>query len=390
MGLFTRRTAPDLRAELAGVSMPVPWPGGIPTRAEAWEVPAVASGLQIYSVVSTFDLYLEHRTTLERSEVPITRKLDPFEPLTSTMWKILEDLILFPRSYCRIMDRDWTGRPSALMHYPYESVVAPVSASSSAVYQDRLSRPITGTYQMAGEPVDWSDVFVIESPTEGLLEIGAETIKASREWDAAANRIASFDTPTGILKNNGADIAPEKVDELLDGWEESRATRTTAYLSSVLDYEAVQFDATQLGLQDARDHQTREIARLLNLPPVVASINAPVASSQVYRTMVESRRDLVDVSYAPYIATLEGRLSDLVSREWNVRLNVDRFLRADVKTLSEIAQAGLQNGFLTVEEVRRMYGRPPEPDGELKPLTDPAPVDFETDEESEHASNVPG
>lgn len=369
MGLLTRKPLPpppqqraQVTAALAGVQMPVPWPGSVPTREAAWCIPAVAAGIQTIQTIAGFDLYRERVSDLARDEIPITQRIDPNEPLAHTLGKAVEDLVLFGRVYFRVLHRDWLGRPDALMYYPYEYVHEP----GDSEHVPRTSQPVVGVYDFAGESVNWSDVHVWEGHWDGLLVAGAASIFAAQDWADAASRLAKVETPSGVLKNEGADLSPDEIDALLDHWESARASRTTAYLNATLNFEGQRFDAEQLALVDARNYQVAEVARLLNIPPGSGGMNPPVASSLTYRNVQESRRDLVDIALAPYLHTIEGQMGQLVNSQHRVRVNLDAFLRADTKTLAEVAAVGLKAGFMTVEEVRRSLGLPDEPWGELR------------------------
>jgi hypothetical protein len=76
---------------------------------------------------------------------------------------------------------------------------------------------------------------------EGILERGSETIRAAIDLRKAAVLAASTPMPSGVLRNNGADLDPKEVAGLLAAWKNARNNRATAYLTSTLEYQPTSF-----------------------------------------------------------------------------------------------------------------------------------------------------
>jgi phage portal protein BeeE len=102
--------------------------------------------------------------------------------------------------------------------------------------------------------------------------------------------------PSIALKNSGADLPPDAVQELLESWEAARATRSTAYLSSVVDTETFGFSPAELTLTEARNFSALEIARLFNLDGFWIGANMAGASLS-YSNRVDLRKDLIDLRW---------------------------------------------------------------------------------------------
>lgn len=188
------------------------------------------------------------------------------------------------------------------------------------------------------------DVIRIPSHWPGLLIVGARALRTAITLERAAAMFATVEIPPGYLKNNGPDLAPEKVTELLDGWSTARRSRQTGYLNALLDFVTPAFNPEQLQLLEARRNSTAEVSRLLNLPSRYT--NAPSESSMTYSNVESERRDLVDLSLRPYVAAMEGRLSldDVTPRGQAVALDLDDFYRGDAVARSAYYAAGLAGG----------------------------------------------
>jgi len=69
-----------------------------------------------------------------------------------------------------------------------------------------------------------------------ILEL--QTIRAAIDVQKAAAIAAGTPMATGYIKNNGADLDPKEVQGLLNAWKNARNNRSTAYLTSTLEYRS--------------------------------------------------------------------------------------------------------------------------------------------------------
>lgn len=309
------------------------------TRAEVWLVPAVAQGLQVIAgTVGTLPLSVMRG----RETLPLPHLLaqpDPDEPAAATWTAVVEDLVLFPEAYAVVLSRTAEGFPYSIRYVPHEDV-EPFDWTDPA---DPWAAPVR-QYRVGGYVVAARDVIRIPSHWPGLLIVGARALRTAITLERAAAMFATVEIPPGYLKNNGPDLAPEKVTELLDGWSTARRSRQTGYLNALLDFVTPAFNPEQLQLLEARRNSTAEVSRLLNLPSRYT--NAPSESSMTYSNVESERRDLVDLSLRPYVAAMEGRLSldDVTPRGQAVALDLDDFYRGDAVARSAYYAAGLAGG----------------------------------------------
>jgi hypothetical protein len=352
VGLFTRRASvtasnPVLSTTTNGHLSPVNFPD-IPelalSRQGAWRVPAVAQGLQVIAgTVGTFPLR-RYNSNYEAFPYGLTEQLDPLESTSTTITKVVEDLVLWPAAYLVVIARYADGYPANLRYVPYEDVMTP--------------NYVGGPYQVGDQEVPDRDMVVIPAHWPGLIETGGRAVRTALVLEAAVSRIASTDLPTGIIYDDGPDLDPDKVSELLTSWETGRRRRTTGYLNRRFRYERESWNSEELALVPSRDHQVAEIARLLNVP--TRYLNAPTNSSLTYSTTEGQRRDLVDTTLRPYLVAVEQRLSlgDVTPRGHRVRFALDDFLRSDTSARFDAYTKALAAGFLTLEEVRRLENLP--------------------------------
>ena len=332
-------------------------------RVMAWNIPAVAQALQVIAgTVGTFPLTDYNISTRQSEQPPLFVQLDPDEPSSVTMTRVMEDLVLFPDAYLLVLRRySDTGFPAALRYVPHEHVTPPGQWST----YDRAQHwtvghvPAADGWKVYDRPVPAGDVIRIRSHWPGLLATGASVMATSRMLEAASAKFAVMDQPTGILRNTGADLPDPDVAELLDKWDSAASTRTTRYLNRVLEYDPTGFNADDVDLSGQMEHNVAQIARLVNLP--TRHLNAPTNSSLTYSTLEGQRRELWDLSLRPYVTAVQDRFSmdDVSPRGHQVRFDPDAYVQGSTKERWDAYKVAIAAKFLTIDEVRDRENMPP-------------------------------
>ena len=311
------------------------------TRKEAMTIPAVRQGRNmIAGKIGTAPLVCtrtRNGNSPERVERPFFRQPDPNRTLASVITWTVDDLLFGGWALWLILDRDAQGFP----------------AHAARVEQHRVSvDKSNGRILIDGKPVEPQDVIVFEGPDEGILRHGARTLRTALMLEEAVRNYARLDVPLGLIQDELGSMLEDEINEFLTSWETHRKTRTTGYLPNGLKYINPNFNPQQIELGAARGFQAAEIARLLNLP--ASRINAPVNDSLTYSTTEGDRRELVDITYAPFVAALEQRLSmgDVTPLGTAVHLDFSAFIRGDLKSVIEAGTAAINAGLMTVDEVR--------------------------------------
>lgn len=328
------------------------------TRREALTIPSVRRGVQVIAgTISAFPLQayrLEQGNANRRAAVlpnrtPFRRPLlaRPDVRLTRSEWvrRVVEDLIMTPWAWCRIVGRDADGFPAELQHLD----------------QHRLRvNPNAGTIHYNGQPLTPAEVIRFDSPGNGLLYDGAVVLRTALKLESAVRRYAELDVPLGVLRDE-SDASPsgrnrltdEDIDALLDRWEAGARRRTTRWIGRA-KYEAIQFDATRIQLAEARQRSDVAIAQLLNLES--QQINAPGESSMTYvNSQAVANERLVAVR--PYMQAIAERLSfgDLTPNGQQVTFDTTGYLRGTVADAVKVAADAVSAGLLTEDEARARF-----------------------------------
>jgi HK97 family phage portal protein len=157
------------------------------------------------------------------------------------------------------------------------------------------------------------------------------------------------------LKNNGADLGEKEVAGLLAAWRRSRAERSTAYLTSSLEYQPTAFSPKDMTYNDSLQYMSTQVARLMNVPAYY--ISADMNNSLTYSNIQDERRQFVALSLQPYVSAVENRFSmdDLTSQTQFIAFDMDSgFLRANPLERLNVIEKMLQLNLISVEEAREM------------------------------------
>jgi HK97 family phage portal protein len=195
----------------------------------------------------------------------------------------------------------------------------------------------------------------IQIGKDPIITSGARILKAAVDLEKAVAVASATPQPAGILKNNGSDLGEKEVAGLLAAWRRARESRSTAYLTASLEYQATAFSPKDMMYVDALQNMSAQIARLFNIDAFY--LNADMNNSMVYQNILDNRRQLVSFTLAPYLNAVEKRFSqdDLTPQTQYVKFDIDSgFLRTDPMERLAVIEKMLQLELITVEQAREM------------------------------------
>ncbi|HSG61659.1 MAG TPA: phage portal protein, partial [Pseudomonadales bacterium] len=246
------------------------------------------------------------------------------QPRSVTLAYTVDSLLFYGVAYWQVVEQfQDDGRPARFNWIAPTRVTQQVSPDNQFVTQ----------YYIDGAPVPMDGIgslITFQGLSEGILNTGATIIQQAYRVQKAAYDAATSPTPTGIIKNTGADLSENEVAALLAQWKSARQRGTTAYLTSTLDYMPSQFSPKDMGYVDLIQNLTTQIARLCNIPAYYLS--ADENNSMTYANVQDERKQLIALALQPYITAIETRLSmdDMTNTQNYVRFAIDdTFLRAD-------------------------------------------------------------
>ena len=311
-------------------------------------------------VISSIDLALYKKSTGEKLGSPVwLEQPDIRQPRSVTISATVDSLIFYGVAYWRVTSLYADdGRPSG-----FEWI-----ANNRITYTTNQYGTEIEDYFINGEKVPMGGIgslVTFQGLTPGVLNTAGTTIKAAFDIQKAAAVSANTPMATTVLKNNGADLPESQVQGLLAAWKSSRASRSTAYLTSTLSVENIGFSPKDMMYNEASQYLATEIARAMNVPAYY--ISADMNNSMTYQNILDGRREFMAYSLQPYISAIEDRLSmnDITNSQNQVRFAVDdTFLRANAKDRLDIIEKMLTLNLIDVNQARQME--------QLTPLGDPS------------------
>ena len=320
-------------------------------RALAMQVPAVARCRNLIAgVISYLPLELYKKSTGAELGSPVwLEQPDIRQPRSVTISATVDSLIFYGVAYWRVTEVYADDlRPSRFEWVSNLRVNAQLNPKGTEVMYytiDGLQVPMSGP----------GSLITFQGLIQGVLQTAGRTIQSALDIERAAAVAAQTPMATGYLKNTGADLPEDHVQGLLATWKASRASRSTAYLTSTLSYESVGFSPKDMMYNEASQYLATQIARAMNVPAIY--ISADMNGSYTYQNSVENRKEFVSYSLQPYLCAIEDRLSmnDVTASGNTVRFNIsETFLRSDDKTRLETIEKMLSLGLIDVEQAKEM------------------------------------
>ncbi len=317
----------------------------------ALQVPAVVRCRNLIAgVISSIDLELYDKKTGKELESPVwLDQFDSRQPRSVTIAYLVDSLLFYGQAFLRVnsLYAD-DGRPSGFEWIANTRVTMTTNKDGTEVQ----------SYSIQGEVCPMSGIgslVTFQSLLPGVLDTGARTITAALDLEKAASVAAATPMPTGFIKNSGADLPEAQISGLLAAWKAARSNRSTAYLTSTLNYETTGFSPKDMMYNEASQYLATQIARLMNVPAFM--ISADMNNSMTYQNVLDSRKDYFAYSLQPYISSIENRLSmDDITRHGNiVKFAIDEtFLRADTAARLDALEKMLNLGLIDLPTAQSM------------------------------------
>lgn len=313
-----------------------------PTRRKAMGLPVVAKARR---VIAGNIGRLTFQTTKAGMPAPAQLSLlnqpEKDRPLSATLTWTADALMFYPRTWWIVQERDWYGWPIW------------VKLLDQADAQLDSAGNLTGAW---GLPVDPRNVIQIDSIDGGLLHDSADVLQRALIIAHAASLAEDNPVPALDIHNDGEDLTPTEIGDLLDSWQQARRTRGVGYSGKQITVNPLGSPVENL-LIEGRKAIDLELVRATGIPAWAADV--PVESSSLTYSNRSSRNwELIDLAMSPYMTAITSRLSmpDVTPNGWQVSFNVDELTRDDTTTRFNNYAVGLGAGFLTLDQIDAWEG----------------------------------
>ena len=169
--------------------------------------------------------------------------------------------------------------------------------------------------------------------------------------------------PGGLLEFPGT-LTDEQFDKIKDGWNErhkgSSNAGKLAILEGGLSWKQTALKPAEAQFIETRKYSVAEIARIFRVPPhMIGDLDKATFSNIEHQSI-----DFVMHTIRPWLVRIEQSMNrSLLSKKERtdhfIKFNVDALLRGDIKTRTEFYSKGLNDGWLSTNEVRGLEDRNP-------------------------------
>ncbi len=359
-------------------------PDGPVTRQEAMSIPAVVRGRNLICSISTLPLEVVRAADNVVQDNPLLRQFDLDVPNVVHLSQTVDDLIFEGISWWLITSSDFDRFPMSVRRLAPGSVTIQMPNTPIPAPLPSGVDPRSGIIYVAGQQVDPSLLIRFDSPTDGILQVGARAIRRAVLLDRAAKMYADNPPATETFFPTD-DVDPlngdEEIQAMINGYQAARKQGSVAYIPAALRREVNSaISPADLQLVELQRQASLEIANLFGVDPYDLGVNV---QSRNYANVVDQRRNRINDVLAPFMRAITDRLSmgDVTRRGYFVRFDLDDYLRSNPTERAAVQKTYFDMGVLDADEIRKDEGLPPRPQSTDVPADAPvgAPTDMPQD-----------
>lgn len=171
---------------------------------------------------------------------------------------------------------------------------------------------------------------------------------------------------SGIIEVPG-NLTAEQAKNLVDSFDSKhsgyRKSHRPGLLSAGAKYVKTGVAPDEAQMLESRKLAIEEMARIFRVPPAMIGVTTPGAMS--FASVEQNSINFVIHTLRPYLVKIEDAYSRLLPGGAFLKFNVDGLLRGDFATRVQGYSTGLQAGFYSVDDVRRLEDLTPVEGGEV-------------------------
>jgi HK97 family phage portal protein len=199
-------------------------------------------------------------------------------------------------------------------------------------------------FAIPGELRGFGPVQLCKDDIAGALDL--------REY--ASTWFSSGGVPTGVLTSNSM-LTAEQADEITARWHDKQSERKVAVLGNGFEYDPVSLSPKEALFTDVQNQSVQQIARMFGIPARLL-LTGVDGTSDTYTNLSDENQVFYRHTLMAYLDAIEDAMSNCLPRGQRVKFDYEGLFKADVTQRYTNYAVGLQNQFLTVDEVRAKEG----------------------------------
>jgi HK97 family phage portal protein len=259
-------------------------------------------------------------------------------------------------------------RPNADAEIYYEVTIG--TNSQNSLYDGLQSAEgATKTMILTKREMLHIPLFRLPGQLLGLGPIGAARITLGSAMAAevyAASYFGNAANPGGVIESPG-EMTEEQITDIARNWNLSHTGPYRAGKLGILtggaSFKPLTLNAADAQLLEVRRFGVEEIARLFRVP--ISLLGHPVAGAMSFASVEAQNLSFVQHSLRPLLERIEQALSPLLPEpDGFIKFNLDALLRGTTLERYEAYTKGLNEGFLSVNDVHASEDMAPVADGD--------------------------
>jgi HK97 family phage portal protein len=270
---------------------------------------------------------------------------------TDHFQQVLVSLLLDGNAFIRIIRDDQGVAGLAVLNPQKVEVKRDPNTGAPVFFYDQRDR------------IDYFDMIHIcemRLPSElrgsSRIELIKENLGLARALEEFAARFfGQGSAASGIIEFPG-NLTREQAKTLVDGFEEGHKGLRRSHRPGILfggaKFQKTTVDNDAAQFLESRRFAIEEIARIFRCPPSMLGVTTPGAMS--YASVEQNGIHFVQHTLRPYLVKLEDAYSKVLPTGAFLRFNVDGLLRGDQPSRYSAYSTGIQAGFMSINDVRRL------------------------------------
>lgn len=274
---------------------------------------------------------------------------DPQLSYSAFMSWLLDDLFFMGRAFLWVSSRDAQGLPNSFTRLP--AAMVNTLDISPPVFAYGMSHQIF----FQGAQIPTEDVIQFIGGNQGIIYQSPQVIETSLSLQAARLRNSSSALPAGVLKQtSGEPLSGLELSELAQSFELARRSNQIAAINQFVEWQPTDVDASKMLLSEAAEFESKEAARMCNIP---FFLNGNSVGSYSYQSNAGARKDLVVFGARAYMLVIEQTLSmmNVVPPDYCVRFDIDEYLSDSEMTESSDEEEHEPSAKELAEIVQKVY-----------------------------------
>jgi len=248
----------------------------------------------------------------------------------TTFWSwVFDDLFFFGRCFLWVSSRTQDGMPASFTRLPAAMV------NTLDIQPPVVAFGKSDQIYFQGAQIPTEDVVQIIGANQGIIYQSPQVIATSLALEDARLRNSSSALPAGVLRQtSGEPLSGQELSELAQSFEQARKSNQIAAINQFVEWQPTDVDASKMLLSEAAEFQSKEAARMCNIP---FFLNGNSVGSYSYSTNQGARQDLYVFAARSYMSVIEQTMSmnSVLPHGTCVKFDVDEYLSEIVDGVDE-------------------------------------------------------